>query len=153
MVLEIATILLGVVVGAVAVLYAGAKGYLGRTKKAAATPEPSITSIDTYTPKTEQAPEVPATEAPAVAEPAPSPAPVIAAEPAPEPEPTPAPTPAPALYENVQPTPAPVTFAAPSASSFAAPTLTKKPVRTYRRRAAPVRNAAGPRKTLKPKKR
>ena len=150
MILELATVLLGACVGAVAVLYAAARGYLGRGKKTAATPAPSIPAIDTYAPATEQAPEVPAAEAPAVAEPAPSPAPVVTAEPAPEPTPAPAP----AIYETVQPAPAPVTFAAPSASSFAAPTLTKKPTRTYRRRTAPVRSAAGSRKALeKPKKR
>ena len=146
MVLELATILLGVTVGAIAVLYAAPRGYLGRSKKAklAAAPATSSTpSVDTYAPTTEQAPEVPAAEAPAVAEPAPSPAP----------EPEAAPAPAPALYESVQPAPAPVTFAAPTSSSFAAPTLTKKPTRTYRRRTAPVRGAAGTRKTLKPKKR
>ena len=146
MVLELATILLGVTVGAIAVLYAAPRGYLGRSKKAklAAAPTTSSTpSVDTYAPTTEQAPEVPAAETPAVAEPAPSPAP----------EPEAAPAPAPALYESVQPAPAPVTFAAPTSSSFAAPTLTKKPTRTYRRRTAPVRGAAGTRKTLKPKKR
>jgi outer membrane biosynthesis protein TonB len=153
MVLELAIILLGACVGAIAVLYAGARGYLGRSKKATTTPAPSIPTIDTYATKTEQAPEVPAAEAPAVAEPAPSPAP----EPTPTVEPTPAPeatpAPAPAIYETVQPAPAPVTFAAPTASSFAAPTLTK-PTRTYRRRTAPVRSAAGSRKALaKPKKR
>jgi hypothetical protein len=147
MVLELAIILLGACVGAIAVLYAGARGYLGRSKKATTTPAPSIPTIDTYATKTEQAPEVPAAEAPAVAEPAPSPAP----EPTPAPEAAPAPSPA--IYETVQPAPAPVTFAAPSASSFAAPTLTK-PTRTYRRRTAPVRSAAGSRKALaKPKKR
>ena len=133
---ELATVLLGVVVGAIAVLYAAPRGYLGHRKKAASTPAPSTSSVDTYAPMTEQAPEVPATEAPAVAEPAPSPA-----------------SAAPALYETVQPKPAPVTFAAPAASSFAASTLTKKPMRTYRRRTAPVRSAAGSRKTPKPKKR
>jgi hypothetical protein len=136
MVLELATVLLGACVGAIAVLYAAPRGYLGRRKKAAATPAPSI---DTYAPTTEQATEVPAAEAPTVAEPAPSPAPE--------------PTPAPALYETVQPAPAPVTFAAPSTSSFAAPTLTKKPTRTYRRRTAPVRSAATRKTLAKPKKR
>ncbi len=138
MVLELATVLLSVAVGAIAVLYAGSKGYLGHRKsKATAAP---VTQIDTYVTTTEQAPEVPTTEAPAVAEPAPSPAPE--------------PTPAPALYENVQPAPAPVTYTAPPTASFGAPTLTKKPTRTYRRRAAPVRSAAGSEKTLaKPKKR
>ena len=139
MVLELATILLGATVGAIAVLYAAAKGYLGRSKKATATPAPSVPTIDTYAPTTEQAPEVPAAEAPAAAGPAPSPAPEVAAEPAPGPTP--------AIYETVQPSPAPATIAASSASSFAAPTHTKKPTRTYRRRTAPVRSAAGSSKT------
>ena len=139
MVLEIVTILLGTCVGAVVVVYASARGYLGHRKKAAA----PITSIDTYATKAEQA-EAPTTEAPAVAEPAPSPAPAPQA----------APSPAPALYESVQPAPAPVTFSAPSSTSFGAPTLAKKPTRTYRRRTAPVRSAAGVKKSLsKPKKR
>jgi len=131
---EIAAILLGACAGAIAAIYAADAGYLGNRKmKAAAAPVPSF---DTYVTTTEQAPEVPATEAPAVAEPAPSP------------------TPAPALYENVQPAPAPVTYSAPSTPSFGAPTLAKKPTRTYRRRTAPVRSAAGSKKTLaKPKKR
>ena len=148
MVLEIATVLLGVAVGAVAVLYAAPKGYLGHRKtKATAAPTPPI---DTYVTTTEQAPEVPAADAPAVAEPAPSPAP----EPAPEPAFEPTPAPAPAMYETVQPPPAPVTFSAPTSTSFGAPTLTKKPTRTYRRRTAPVRSAAGSKKSLgKPKKR
>ena len=143
MVLELATILVGVTVGAIVVLYAAAKGYFGHRKTTAA-PAPAPTpSIDTYnTTTTEQAPEVPATEAPAVAEPAPSPAP----------EPTPAP--APALYETVQPAPAPVTYAAPTSGTFGAPTLAKKPVRSYRRRTAPIRSAPGSKKPLaKPKKR
>ncbi len=142
MVLELATVLLSVAVGAIAVLYAGSKGYLGHRKsKATAAP---VTQIDTYVTTTEQAPEVPATEAPAVAEPAPSPAP----------EPEAAPAPAPALYENVQSAPAPVTYTSPSTPSFGAPTLAKKPTRTYRRRTAPVRSSAGSKKTLaKPKKR
>ena len=144
MVLELATVLLGACVGAIAVLYAAPRGYLGHRKtKAATTPQPttSTPSIDTYAPTTEQAPEVPAAEAPAVAEPAPSPAP--------EPEP------APALYENVQPAPMPVTYTAPPVESFGAPTLTRKPTRTYRRRTAPVRSAAGSKKPLahRPKKR
>ena len=143
MVLEIATVLLGASVGAVVVIYAAARGYLGHKKKAAA----PVTSIDTYATKAEQA-EVPATEAPAVAEPAPSPA----SEPSSVTET--ATSPAPALYETVQPAPAPVTFSAPSSASYGAPTLAKKPTRTYRRRTAPVRSAAGVKKTLaKPKKR
>ena len=143
MALELATVLLAACVGAIAVLYAASKGYLGQRKKAtAATPATPVVSIDNHATTTEQAPEVPAAEAPAVAEPAPSP----------EPEPSPLPAPAPAFYETVQPAPAPVTFAAPSEPSFSAPTLAKKPTRTYRRRAAPVRSAAGSRKSLKPKK-
>lgn len=148
MVPEIATILLGVTVGALAVLYAASRGYLGRKKKAA-TPAPSVTTIDTYATKTEQASDAQPTEAPAVRENAPSPAPEVRAEPTPEKTPAPAP----AIYETVQPAPAPVTFAAPAASSFGAPTVGKKPTRTYRRRTAPVRSGAGSRKTLaKPKK-
>jgi len=58
------------------------------------------------------------------------------------------------MYETVQPAPAPVVYAAPSTPALGAPTLTKKPTRTYRRRTAPVRSAAGPKKSLaKPKKR
>jgi len=56
------------------------------------------------------------------------------------------------MYETVQPAPAPVLYTAPSTPALGAPTLTK-PTRTYRRRTAPVRSAAGPKKTLKPKKR
>ena len=150
MVPVIATIILGVAAGAIAVILAASKGYLGHRKmRAPAAPD---TSIDTYATTTEQAPEVPAAEAPAVAEPAPSPEPEMTAAPAPEPEPTPAPAPTPAMYETVQPAPAPVLYTAPSSPPLGAPTLTK-PTRTYRRRTAPVRSAAGPKKTLKPKKR
>ncbi|MDG6953013.1 MAG: hypothetical protein JRM74_01440 [Nitrososphaerota archaeon] len=136
MVPEIATILLGTCVGAVAVVYAGTKGYLGHRKTRAA-PSPSTTT-SAITTATEQAKEVPTAETPVAAEPAPSPSPA----------------PAPARYESVQPAPAPVTYSAPSSTSFAAPTLAKKPTRTYRRRTAPVRGASGVKKTLaKPKKR
>jgi len=138
----IATIVLGVAAGAIAVLFAASKGYLGHRKTSA--PAAPDTSFDTYVTTTEQAPEVPAAEAPAVAEPAPSPAPE--ATPAPEPEPTPAP--APAMYETVQPAPAPVLYTAPSTPALGAPTLTK-PTRTYRRRTAPVRSATGPKKPRK----
>ncbi len=135
MVLELVTVLLAASVGAIAVLYAASRGYLGHRKTKETTPAPTI---DTYAPTTEQATEVTATEAPAVAEPAPSPAP----------------EPMPALYENVQPAPAPVTYSAPSTTSFGPPTLAKKPTRTYRRRTAPVRSTAGSKKTpAKPKKR
>ena len=152
MALELATVLLGACVGVVAVLYAAPRGYLGHRKtKAAAAPAPTF---DTYVAPTEQAPEVPATEAPAVAEPAPSPEPEPAFQPAAAPEPAPTPAPVPYFYETVQPAPAPVTYTAPSTPSFGAPTLTKKPMRTYRRRTAPVRSATGSKKTLaKPKKR
>jgi len=146
----IATIVLGVAAGAIAVLFAASKGYLGHRKTSV--PAAPDTSFDTYATTTEQAPEVPAAEAPAVAEPAPSPAPPVTAAPEPEPEPTPSPLPAPAMYETVQPAPAPVLYTAPSTPALGAPTLTK-PTRTYRRRTAPVRSAAGPKKTLKPKKR
>ena len=144
MVPVIATILLGVAAGAIAVLYAGSKGYLGHRK----TRMPAISAppMSTYaTTATEQATEVPATEAPAVAEPAPSPAPE------PTPEPAPAAVPAPAMYETVQPAPAPVIYTAPASPALGAPILTK-PTRTYRRRTAPVRSASGSKKTLKPKK-
>jgi hypothetical protein len=146
MVPVIATIVLGVAAGAIAVLFAASRGYLGHRKTSA--PAAPDTSIDTYATTTEQAPEVPAAEAPAVAEPAPPPAPEVTAEP----EPAPAPAPTPAMYETVQPAPAPVLYTAPSSPALGAPTLTK-PTRTYRRRTAPVRSAAGPKKTLKPKKR
>ncbi|MDG6917367.1 MAG: hypothetical protein JRM85_07230 [Nitrososphaerota archaeon] len=136
MVPEIAAILLGTCVGGVAVVYAGSKGYLGHRKTRAA--PSTATPTSTFTMATEQAKEVPAAETPAAAEPAPSPAPSSA----------------PARYETVQPAPAPITYSAPSSTSFAAPSLAKKPTRTYRRRTAPVRSATGVKKTLaKPKKR
>jgi hypothetical protein len=150
MVPVVATIVLGVAAGAIAVLFAASKGYLGHRKTSA--PTAPDTSIDTYATTTEQASEVPAAEAPAVVEPAPSPAFEAIAAPEPAPEPAPAPAPAPAMYETVQPAPAPVVYTAPSTPALGAPTLTK-PTRTYRRRTAPVRSAAGPKKTLKPKKR
>ena len=136
MVPEIATILIGTCVGAVAVVYAGTKGYLGHRKTRAA---PSLTTTtSTFATATEQAKEVPAAKTPAAAEPAPSPAHA----------------PVTARYETVQPAPSPVTYSAPSSTSFAAPSLAKKPTRTYRRRTAPVRGTAGVKKNLaKPKKR
>ena len=131
MVLELATVLLGACVGAVAVLYAAPRGYLGHARKKES--GSAITSLESYTTATEQAQVQPAV-APAAVEPAPSPAP--------------------ALYETVQPPPAPVTYTAPSSTSFGAPTLSKKPVRTYRRRTAPVRSVAGSKVArTKPKKR
>jgi hypothetical protein len=121
---ELLTVLLGGFAGAAMMLYLASRPRIGQVKNAAvaATPAPA------YAPTTEQAPEV--TEAPVVVSPAPSPAP------------------APAMYETVQPAPAPVTYAAPSVASFGAPTLTKKPTRTYRRRTAPVRSAPAAKKSL-----
>ncbi len=58
------------------------------------------------------------------------------------------------MYETVQPAPAPIVYTAPSTPALGAPTLTRKPTRTYRRRTAPVRSAPGSKKALaKPKKR
>jgi hypothetical protein len=137
MVLEIATVLLGVCVGAVAVLYAAPKGYFGHPKKKGS----STTTIESYAPATEQAVEVKAAEAPAVVEPAPSPAPEPepAESPASAPEPEHAPTFPTALYETVQPAPTPVTFAPLPSTTISGHTFTKKPTRIYRRRTAPVR--------------
>jgi hypothetical protein len=87
MVPEIATILIGTCVGAVAVVYAGTKGYLGHRKSRAA-PSPATTTSAIAT-ATEQANEVPAAETRVAAEPAPSPSPA----------------PSSARYETVQPAP------------------------------------------------
>ena len=126
MVLELATVLLGACVGAVAVLYAAPRGYLGHPRKRGF--GSAITSLESYTTATEKA------QAPTVVEPAPAPIQ--------------------ALYETVQPTPAPVIYTAPSSTSFGAPTLSKKPVRNYRRRTAPVRSVGGAKVArTKPKKR
>ncbi len=122
MVFEVATVLLGVCVGAVAVLYAAPRGYLGHPRRrgssAAVAPFNTI-----YAPTTEQA-VAPAEVAAAAAEPAPSPAP--------------------ALYETVQPevSPAPVTYAPSSVTTFGASPASRKPTRTYRRRTAPVRSTS-----------
>jgi hypothetical protein len=125
---ELLTVLLGGCAGAAMMLYLASRPY-GQAKNATS----PVTSLTTYVPTTEQA-EAP--EAPVVVAPAPSPAPE--------------PAPAPAMYETVQPAPAPVTYTAPSTPSFGAPTLTRKPTRTYRRRTAPVRSAPA-KKTLAPK--
>jgi len=134
MVLELATVLLGVSVGVVAVLYAAPKGYLGhRRKKASIEPMTSLEgplASESYAPTTEQAVGVPAAVATTVAEPAPSPV-----------------TP---IYETVQPAPAPVQYAAPPTTSFGAPSISK-PTRTYRRRTAPVRSTTASKASLKPK--
>ena len=129
MVLELATVLLGACVGAVAVLYAAPKGYLGHQRKRGSID--SVTSLESYAPAKEQAVGVPAAVATTAAEPAPSPVQ--------------------AMYETVQPTPAPVQYTAPSVTSFGAPSISKKPTRTYRRRTAPVRSTAGSKASLKAK--
>jgi hypothetical protein len=131
MVLELATVLLGAFVGVVAVLYAAPKGYLGHPKKKVSID--STTSLESYTPSTEQAVGVPAAVATTVAEPAPSPVQ--------------------AIYETVQPTPAPVQYAAPFqySTSLGTPSISKKPTRTYRRRTAPVRSTAASKASLKAK--
>ena len=120
---ELLTVLLGGCAGAAMMVYLASRPS-GQVKSATS----AVTSLTTYAPTTEQAPV--AAEAPVVASPAPAPAP------------------APAMYETVQPAPAPVTYAAPPTTSFGAPTLTKKPTRTYRRRTAPVRSAPAAKKTL-----
>lgn len=115
MAFEVATVLLGACIGAIAVLFAAPKGYLGH-RRTRYTPT-STTSIEPYV----------------VAPPEPAPEVKVA-------EPTPAPASITAYYETVQPPAAPVTYAAPASTSFGAPTLAKKPVRSYRRRTAPVRS-------------
>ncbi len=124
---ELLTVLLGGCAGAALMLYLASKPS-GQSKKAAIVAAPEAS----FAPTTEQV--VKAAEAPVVVSPAPSP--------------EPSPAPAPALYETVQPAPAPVTYAAPPTTSFGAPTLTKKPTRTYRRRTAPVRSTPAAKKTL-----
>jgi hypothetical protein len=145
MVLELATVLLGAFVGVVAVLYAAPKGYLGHPRRKGSID--SVTSIEPYTPSTEQAVGVPAAVATTVAEPAPSPVQAIYE--------TVQPTPAPvqAIYETVQPTPAPVQYTAPFqyTASLGATSISKKPTRTYRRRTAPVRSTAASKASLKAK--
>lgn len=122
MVFEIATVLLGVCAGAIAVLYAAPKGYLGhpRRKGSNIAAAPIETS---YAPPTVQV-EVPVEAAPPTVEPAPSPVP--------------------ALYETVQPevSPAPVSYTPSSVTSFGPSSVSRKPTRTYRRRTAPVRSTS-----------
>jgi len=136
MVLEVATVLLGVCIGAIAVLYAAPRGYLGHPRKkesGAALEQVEMTFAQTD----EQV--VPPVEVLTTAA-----------------EPEPAPSPPPALYENVQPevSPVPVTYSPPSVASFGA-SVARKPTRTYRRRTAPVRSASASRSTrsTRPKKR
>ena len=127
MVLELATVLLGAFIGAIAVLYAAPKGYFGHPRKRGSG---SATSIESYSQATEQAVEVPAAVAPTVAEPVPFSAPP--------------------MYETVQPAPAPVMYPSSSVASFGS-SASKKPTRTYRRRAAPVRSTAGAKASMKAK--
>ena len=138
--LALVTILLGALYGVFAVLYAAPKGYLGHPKKR--TSAESVTSIQPYAPTTEQALGVPAAGATTAAEPAPPSEAVFEVAP-------PAPAPVQAIYETVQPTPAPVQFSAPSTTSFGAPSVPRKPTRTYRRRTAPVRSTAASKSSLK----
>jgi hypothetical protein len=124
MVFEVATVLLGVCVGVVAVLYAAPRGYLGHPRKkgsSAAVAQAEMTFAQTEEVTT-----------------SPPEAPVVTAEPAP--------TSAPALYETVQPdvSPAPVSFAPSSVATFGA-SASRKPTRTYRRRTAPVRSTSATR--------
>ena len=131
MVLDIGTILLGAGVAVIAVLLAAPRGYLGHPRKKSSA---EVASLETYTTATEQVTSQVA-EVPAAAEPAPSIAP-------------------PPLYESVQPAPAPVmTYSAPSSTSFGAPSMTKKPTRTYRRRSIPAKSSVVPKATRNAKSR
>jgi hypothetical protein len=136
MVFEVATVLLGVGVGAVVVLYALARGYLGhrRRRESSEVTVDEAPMVSAYTPATEQV-KAPIEVVPAKAEPAPSPAPPI--------------------YETVQPVvpPAPVTYAPSAPATFGGSAITRKPTRTYRRRSAPVRSTSprSPRSTRRPK--
>jgi hypothetical protein len=129
MVLEYVAVAIAALVCAVAVLYAAPKGFFGHKKTKSSA---SVSSPEHHTPAAEKPAEVQNVEVPAFFDPAP--APVLA----------------PAMYETVQPAPAPVTYSPPTTTAFGAPSLTKKPTRTYRRRTAPVRSAIGA-KAAKPK--
>jgi hypothetical protein len=122
MVLELVAVVIAVLVGAVAVFYAATKGFLGQKKTKSSA---SVSSPEHHPPAAEKPAVVQNVEVPAFFDPAPVPAP------------------APAIYETVQPAPAPVTYSPPTTTAFGAPSLTKKPTRTYRRRTAPVRSAIG----------
>ncbi len=121
--------MLGALYGVFVVLFVAPKGYLGHPRRKGSID--SVTSLESSATPTEQAVGVPAAVATTVAEPAPSPVQ--------------------AIYETVQPTPAPVQYAAPSVTSFGAPSISKKPTRTYRRRTAPVRSSAVSKASLKAK--
>ena len=129
MVLELATVLLGAVIGVVAVLYAAPKGYLGHPRRKAS--DDSRVSLESYAAPTEQAAGVPAAVETTAVEPAPSPVQ--------------------AIYETVQPPPVPAQYVAPPVTSFGTPSISKKPTRTYRRRAAPTRSTAASKASLRPK--
>jgi hypothetical protein len=122
MVFEIAPVLLGVCVGAIAVLYAAPRGYLGHPRRRGSSI--AVAPIETSYALPAVQVEAPVKAAPATAEPAPSPAP--------------------ALYETVQPEvpPAPVSYAPSSVASFGPSPVPRKPTRTYRRRTAPVRSTS-----------
>ena len=126
--LTLAAVLLDVCIDVLAVLYWTSKGYLGHPRRKASID--SVASPESYTQPTEQAGGVPAAVATTVAEPAPSPVQPI--------------------YETVQPTPAPVQYAAPSITSFGAPSISK-PTKTYRRRPAPIRSTAAYKASLRTK--
>jgi hypothetical protein len=123
------TIFLGALYGLFVVLYAAPKGYLGHPRRKVHVG--SVQSIESSTTPTEQAAGVRAVVATTVSEPASSPFQ--------------------AIYETVQPTPTPVQYAASSVTSFGAPTISNKPIRTYRRRIAPVWSTAASKAPLKAK--
>ena len=121
MAFEVATVLLGVAVGAGVLYYAARRGYFGRSRRV---PTAEVApDVPPYTQATEQV-DAPKEVVPATAEPAPSPA-----------------LP---LYESVQPevSPPPVAYSPSSPTTFGGPSVTRKPTRTYRRRTAPVRSTS-----------
>lgn len=121
-------VMLDACIDVVAVLYWASKGYLGHLRRNGSIE--SVAPVESYTAPPEQSIEIPAAVATTEAEPAPF---QIQA-----------------IYETVQPAPAPVYFAAPSTTSFGAPSISR-PTKTYRRRLAPVRGAAASRASLKQK--
>ncbi|MGP8056719.1 MAG: hypothetical protein ACLP9K_03855 [Nitrososphaerales archaeon] len=129
--LALVTVLLGALYGVFAVLYAAPKGYLGHARKRKSID--SVKSPEPYAPTMERAVGVPAALATTAAEPTPSPVQ--------------------AIYETPQPKPAPAQYTAPFhyTASFGAPSISKKPTRTYRRRTAPVRSGAASKASLKQK--
>ena len=124
---ELLVVLLGGCAGAAVMVVLAFRSRTGQAKNATS----AVTTPAAHAPTPEPAVEV-HPEAPVVA----------------SIDPSPAPAPLPALYESVQPAPSPVTYAAPATTSFGAPTLAKKPTRTYRRRTAPVRSDSASKKAL-----